>query len=128
MASAEAEMRQGDLSAMTDTLNRIIHDYSQSHEAQTVFSLVRMVRQQGSTPYVDSISSCTLSDAQSIKKTYDSMESIVEQYPSVSSDKRAALDAIFGPATFSSPDLTLDGLLSAERQLEAARQKALEGQ
>lgn len=87
-----------------------------------------MARQKGATPYEGSVSSCTQSDMQSLKKSFDSMELIAKNYYSAPADKRQAIDAIFGPGTFSSPNLSLDGLLNVMRQMEAARQKVIRGE
>ena len=125
MFKAEAEIRRTDLSAVADTLNLIVREFPQSHEAQTTLGLVRFARQEGATPYVSPVFSCTLVDVREIKKSFDSMEAVAKKYHSVSGEKRRAIDAAFGPGTFSSPNLSLDGLLNAMRQMEATRQKAL---
>lgn len=128
MSKAEIEIRNGNIGQATDTLNTILHEFPQSHEAQTVIGLIRMARQKGDTAYEGSVSSCTQSDVQSLKKSFDSMEQIAKNYYSAPADKRQAIDTIFGPGTFSSPNLSLDGLLNALRQMQAGVRKAVRGE
>jgi hypothetical protein len=125
ISSAEAALRTGDLQDALEALNGIIHNNPQSHEASTVLGLIRMCRQQGLTPYTASIVSCTFDDVKSLKRSLDSMELIAKNYNSIAPDKRAAVDTIFGPATFSNADLSLDGLLNAMKQMDAASRKAV---
>jgi len=128
MTKAETEIRNGDADQVAYELNTILSDFPQSHEAQTVIGLILLARQKGITPYEGNVSSCTQADLQSLKKSFDSMQLIAKSYYSAPADKRQAIDTIFGPGTFSSPDLSLDGLLNAMRQLDAARQKAIRGE
>jgi hypothetical protein len=127
MAKAEACMRSGDIALAADTLTRIIVENSQSHEASTVVSLVRLIRQKGATAYSGAVSACSMTDVEALKKSLDTMERIARQYGDATGDKRAAIEAIFGPATFTGPTVNLEGLLNCLRQMEAARQKTLQG-
>jgi hypothetical protein len=128
LSRAEAALRQGDDATTLLAFNYLLDKFPGSHEASTVAALVKFVRQQGTTPYAGTATMCTAADVQSIKTSFDSMDSIAKSYHTAPADKRQAIDTLFGPATFSDPDLSLDGLLNAMRQMQAARQKAVRGE
>jgi len=128
MSKAESEIRRGDLDGGMDTLNEIVRDHPQSDDAQTIILLIRLSRQKGSMPDSEPVSSCKFSDALNIKKLFDALETVRQQYQSANRTKRESLEVIFGSSTFSKSDLSLDDLLNATQRMESARQKALNGE
>ncbi len=128
LARAEELIRGNQMSDAAEILNRILRDASNSKEAGIVKGLVRLLKQEGSTPYTGSVTSCTVNEVSQVKEQLESMEDIAKNYQTTSREKREALDAIFGYGTFSNPVLNLEGLFNATRRMEASRQKAIRGQ
>jgi hypothetical protein len=67
----------------------------------------------------------SLEEAARLQGLRDSYDTIARNYKTTSTDKREALDTIFGPATFTSYGFDLESVLNACIRMEASRKKAL---
>jgi hypothetical protein len=125
MVRAERLIRGNRPADAAEIMNKLMRDFSNSHETGVVKGLVRLLRQEGATPYAGPVTSCTVSEANRLKEQLGNMEDIARNYPTTSREKRDALDNIFGHGTFSNPALNLEDLLNCLSRLEASRQKAV---
>lgn len=128
LAQSERALRNNNVPEAARLMTVIVHDFQGSHAASIIMPLIRIARQEGAEPYRGSITSCSVADAQSIKNSFNSMETIARNYNSTSREKREALDAIFGPGAFSTAKLNLEQALRCLTHLELSRQKALHGE
>jgi hypothetical protein len=124
MSDAESALRVSDFASATIRLNSIVEQFPQSHEAGTLRTLTSMLRDKepGKT------GSLTVEEIVHVKKMIDAFETIARGYQSAPVEKRQAIDTIFGPGTFDVPNRSLEGVLNATIQMEAARRKALRGE
>lgn len=123
---AESALRSDAFDRASETLTKILQDHPNSPEATTIRSLVSYARANGGhDKFRGRINECRPTDAKGLKSFLQSMETIAGSYNSSPAEKKSAVDTIFGPGTFESPVLTLQGVLNCLTQLEAARKKAL---
>jgi hypothetical protein len=120
LQKAEANLTSSDLPGATETLNTLLSAFPRSEEAQTVRRLLGLVRANARNP--EGVpGSFTEADAAQFKRQIEIKESLLRHYASLPAERRANYNALFGPRTFSEPDLSLNGVLATLRQVEATQ-------
>ncbi len=123
MTLAEVELKKEHFLKSTELLNQILTESSRSHEAATVRGLIKFLREKEG----NRLGPLTPEEGSRLKNMMDAYDGIARSYPNATPEKREALDAIFGPATFTAYGFNLDSVLNALLQLDASRRKALRG-
>ena len=123
MSQAEFSLRQGQFTQAAGILNRVVSEHPTSPQRITVDKICSILRDKENNKY----GPVTADEAQGLRKLMYNFEIIKRGYWNATPQTQRDLEVVFGAETFRQDDNGLDAVASTGKNLEASRDRALQG-
>jgi hypothetical protein len=124
LAQAESALRSGQFGQGAELLNRIVTEYPNSRQAQTVYHLRAILRGKQQTQS----GPLTADEADTLGALMDNLAKMKKNYHSIPPQGRQVLESMYGVETFQNSGTGLSAVASSEAKFIESRHKALQGQ
>lgn len=122
LKAVETGLRIWQTDKAAEIMDGILKFFPATPEARTLSDLIHIARDANPAAKKPAITECTPKDAHALALLFANFSRTVRAYSSLPKDKQAALASVFGPATFSNPDVSLNGLLRFLQHFQSLQQ------